>query len=155
MRRILIGLGVLLAVPVPAQTAPEAALRRTQFIADMDAEFRKMDADRDDRLTRAEIERVQKIAAEAAAEARTRQVFEKLDVDRDGQLSPAEFARTNPLANTANATPMLTLMDSNRDQRISLVEHRAAKLVNFDRLDRDKNGVVTATEMKAGGIAPR
>jgi len=28
-------------------------------------------------------------------------------------------------------------------------------LVNFDRLDADHNGIVSAAEMKAGGAAPR
>jgi hypothetical protein len=35
------------------------------------------------------------------------------------------------------------------------VEHRAATVANFDRLDADKDGIVTAAEMKAGGILPR
>jgi hypothetical protein len=48
---------------------------------------------------------------------------------------------------------MLAQEDSNRDSQISLAEHRAATLANFDRLDTDRNGVVTAAEMKAAGIA--
>ena len=36
-------------------------------------------------------------------------------------------------------------MDGNRDQQVSLVEHRTATLANFDRLDTDRNGVVTPT----------
>ena len=47
--------------------------------------------------------------------------------------------------------PMLAREDSNRDSQVSLVEHRAATLANFDRLDTDKDGMVTAAEMKAGG----
>ena len=50
---------------------------------------------------------------------------------------------------------MLSREDSNRDQQISLVEDRVATLANFDRLDADKDGVVTSAEMKAGGITPR
>ena len=50
---------------------------------------------------------------------------------------------------------MLSRMDSNRDGQVSLVEHRSATLANFDRLDTDKDGNVTAAEMKAGGITPR
>jgi hypothetical protein len=46
-------------------------------------------------------------------------------------------------------------MDSNRDGQVSATEHRAAMLVNFDRLDTDHNGTVTAAELKAGGAAAR
>jgi len=70
-------------------------------------------------------------------------------------LSATEFSKLMSAPPTADATPMLTREDGNRDQKISLVEHRAATLANFDRIDADKDGVVTAAEMKAGGIAPR
>jgi hypothetical protein len=43
-------------------------------------------------------------------------------------------------------------MDLNRDQSISLVEHRTVTLANFDRMDADKNGIVTPAEMKARGV---
>jgi hypothetical protein len=47
---------------------------------------------------------------------------------------------------------MLGREDGNRDGRISMIEHRTATLANFDRLDTDKDGIVTPAEMKAGGI---
>lgn len=136
----------------PAQQPTTPPLARAQFIADMDAEFRKMDADKNGQLTRTEIEQFQKIKAVAEAQARNRQLFAQLDADRNGQLSPAEFARMSAAPPQSNATPMLSRMDSSRDNQISLIEHRAATLANFDRLDTDKNGVVTAAEMRAGGI---
>jgi len=37
--------------------------------------------------------------------------------------------------------------DSNRDQIITLVEYRTATLVNFDRLDLDKDGILAAVEL--------
>lgn len=55
----------------------------------------------------------------------------------------------------ANAQPMLSRMDGNRDNQVSLVEHRTATQANFDRLDTDKDGNVTAAEMQAGGVKPR
>jgi len=48
---------------------------------------------------------------------------------------------------------MLTRMDSNKDKQINPVEYRAATLLNFDRLDADKDGYVSAAEMKAGGVS--
>lgn len=136
----------------PAASPP---LARAQFIVEMDGEFRKVDADKNGQLTRIEIEQFQKLQAVAQAQLRNRQLFAQLDGDRNGQLSPAEFASLVQPPPPINAQPMLTQMDSSRDQQISLIEHRAATLANFDRIDTDKDGYVTPAEMKAGGIVPR
>jgi Ca2+-binding EF-hand superfamily protein len=122
----------------------------------MDSQFRQIDTDKNGQLTRAEIEQHQQQSALAEAQARNRAQFTELDVNKNGQLSPAEFAKlTPPPATAANAGPMLAREDINRDSQISLIEHRSATLANFDRVDTDKDGVVTPAEMKAGGIAPR
>ena len=132
-----------------------APLPRSQFIADMDNEFRKMDADKNGQLTPAEIEQYQKLQAVAQAAARNRALFDQLDADKNRQLSPAEFAKLVQPPPPANPQPMLARMDRNRDNQINLIEHRTATLVNFDRIDVDKDGLVTPDEMKAGGIIPR
>lgn len=119
----------------------------------MDSQFRSIDADKNGQLTRAEIEQHQLQSAVAEAKARNRAQFAELDVNKNGQLSPAEFAKLTPPAAAANAGPMLAREDINRDSQISLIEHRSATLANFDRLDADKDGVVSAAEMKAAGIA--
>lgn len=130
-------------------------ISRTAFIAQMDAQFGKMDADKNGQLTRAEIEQVQKLAAVAEAEARNRALFAELDKDGNKQLSAAEFAKLVTDPPPANAAPMLSREDGNRDGQVSLVEHRTATLANFDRIDTDKNGIVSVAEMRAGGVAPR
>jgi Ca2+-binding EF-hand superfamily protein len=140
------------ASPKPA--GPQA-LSRTTFLSEMDSQFRLMDADKNGQLTRTEIEQFQKLAAVAEAQARNRTLFAQLDADRNGQISAAEFTKLITPPPAANAGPMLSREDSNRDQQISLVEHRIATLANFDRLDADRDGTVTPTEMKAGGITPR
>jgi len=137
-----------------ATTGPQP-IARAQFLASMDREFRKMDADRDGKLTRIEIEQFHKLQAVAEAEARNREWFVRLDTNRNGSLSAAEFAKMVTPPTAANAQPMLARMDGNRDSQVSLVEYRAATLANFDRLDSDKDGIVTPTEMSAGGITPR
>ncbi len=136
-------------------SASAEPLARSRFIADMDNEFRKMDADKNGLLTRIEIEQYQKLSAVAQAEARNRTLFVQLDADKSGQLNKAEFAKLVTAPPAANAQPMLSRMDGNRDQQISLVEHRTATLANFDRLDTDKDGIVSPAELKAGGIASR
>jgi Ca2+-binding EF-hand superfamily protein len=121
----------------------------------MDSEFRKMDADKNGQLTRTEIEQYQTQQLAAQARARNKSLFGQLDTDKNGQLSQAEFSKIATPAPAANAQPMMTRMDGNRDSQISITEHRTATLANFDRVDSDKDGVVTAAEMKSGGITPR
>ena len=43
-------------------------------------------------------------------------------------------------------------MDADKNGRVGLVEHRAGKLRSFDHIDSDKDGIVTAAEMKAAGV---
>ena len=59
----------------------------------MDGEFRKMDADKNGQLTRAEIEQFQTQQLAAQARARNKSLFGQLDKDKNGQLSQAEFAK--------------------------------------------------------------
>lgn len=140
--------------PTPVRQATAPSVPRANFIADMDTEFRKIDADKNGQLSRTEIEQFQRIQALAQAQGRNRALFAQLDADRNGSLSPAEFAKVTQAPPAPNAQPMLGRMDTNRDNLVSLVEHRAATLANFDRLDTDKDGIVTSAEMKAGGIKP-
>ncbi|MCL6741180.1 hypothetical protein LZ518_08560 [Sphingomonas sp. RB56-2] len=135
--------------PAPAVQQPIA---RAQFIREMDTEFNKIDADKNRQLSRIEIDQFQKLQAIAQAQSRNRSLFAQLDADRNGQLSQAEFAKLTPPPPTAGAQQMLTRMDSNRDNQVSQIEYRASTLVNFDRLDADKDGYVSPAEMKAGGI---
>jgi Ca2+-binding EF-hand superfamily protein len=142
-----------LALPAAVHAQKAApSIPRTQFVANMDAQFRKMDADKNGQLSRTEIEQYQKLTAVAEAQARNRALFTQLDADKDGQLSQTEFAKVTAPVAAANAAPMLARMDGNRDQSISLIEHRTATLANFDKLDTDKDSIVTPAEMKAGGI---
>jgi hypothetical protein len=155
-----IAIALALEAPAFAQAAQRQAtgpqpLPRANFIADMDAEFRKMDADKNGQLTATEIEQFQRIQLLAQARARNQRTFAQLDADRNGQLSPAEFAKLAAPGQIPGAQAMLGRMDGNRDRQVSLVEHRAGTLANFDRLDTDKNGIVTPAEMKAGGITGR
>lgn len=135
--------------------AADAPLPRARFLAGMDSEFRKMDGDKNGQLSRAEIEQFQTQQLAAQARQRNKSLFGQLDKDKNGQLSQAEFATIATPAPVANAQPMIARMDGNRDSQISISEHRTATLANFDRVDSDKDGVVTPAEMKAGGVSPR
>ena len=125
---------------------------RTAFLQTMDGEFGKMDADKNKMLSRTEIEQFQRAAAVAEAGAKARALFTQLDADRNGQLSPAEFGKLAVAPPPPNATPVLAQSDLNRDGQITLIEYRTSKLANFDRMDTDKDGIVTVVEMKAAGL---
>jgi len=154
MSRMFLALIVLgISSTASAQDPSGNPIPRARFIAEMDSQFRTIDSDKNGQLSRTEIEQHQALAAAAEAKARNRALFAQLDVNKNGQLSATEFAKLPAPAPTSNAQPMLAQEDSNRDNQISLAEHRAATLANFDRIDTDRNGVVTAAEMKAAGIA--
>ena len=118
----------------------------------MDQEFGKMDADKNGQVTRAEAEAFQRAIAVAESGKRLRAAFAELDADRNGQLSLAEFAKASSGPPQVNGQPFITQLDANKDNNVSLVEHRAGKLRRFDNIDSDKDGVVTAAEMKAAGV---
>jgi hypothetical protein len=153
-----IALGLISAqparAPAPARAVNPTAVPvpRTAFIQTMDAEFRKMDADKNNLVTGTEIEQFQRAVSYLEAQARVRTLFAQLDTDRNGQLSPTEFGKLAVAPAPPKAAPILGQADLNRDGKITLVEYRTAKLANFDRMDTDKDGIVSLAEMKAAGL---
>lgn len=155
LHRLVIALPIAAVAGAAFAQAPRpgpAPIPRASFLSIMDQEFRKMDADRNGRLAKAEIEAFQRAAAVAEAAARNRALFVQLDSDRNGQLSPAEFAKVTPPA-TVDARPLIAQHDGNRDGEVSQVEYRTVKLARFDRIDADKDGVASPAEQRAAGIA--
>ena len=133
--------------------AGPAPIPRSSFIANMDTQFKVIDADKDGVLTAAEIEKSQQATTDLRNAAKAQLLFGQLDSDKNGQLSPAEFARIPLPGIKPDAKPMIARMDLNKDGKVTLVEYRGGTLVNFDRLDADKDGIVSGAEMKASGIA--
>lgn len=141
------------AVPAkPAVVVPD--LPRADFIALMDADFKKRDLDQNGKATRAEVEEFTKRAAAAVAQDQNRELFQRLDIDKNGVITPAEFAGLIPPAKFVDVSAEMTRFDSNRDQIITLVEYRTATLANFDRLDVDKDGILSAAELSKINAPP-
>jgi Ca2+-binding EF-hand superfamily protein len=133
--------------PLPAKPAVVVPdLPRADFIALMDADFKKRDLDQNGKATRAEVEEFAKRAAAATAQQQNRDLFQRLDIDKNGVITPAEFAGLIPPAKFIDVSAEMTRFDSNRDQIITLVEYRTATLANFDRLDVDKDGILSPAE---------
>ena len=144
----------LLASAAAANPPQPASLTRAQFVAAMDAEFRKLDLDKDQVASSAEIAESQRKAQAAAAAQRLDSVFKQLDKDGDGKLSATEFRAIGTAEKpAANPAPVLARFDSNRDGKIGIVEYRAATQANFDRIDSDRDGIVSPQEIKTAGVA--
>jgi Ca2+-binding EF-hand superfamily protein len=135
-----------------AQQAGSGNVPRADYISTMDIEFRKMDGDKNGKVTRAEIEAFERGAALGQARARAQAMFVQLDTDRNGQLSAAEFGKMITGSPQVDGRPFLAKLDTNKDGAVSLIEHRAGKLSYFDQIDSDKDGIVTVAEMKAAGV---
>lgn len=144
-----------LAAPLVAQTAPPQSgeLNRADFIAQMDAEFSRFDGDRNGVIKPEEIVASQRRAAQNEALRQNAQVFASLDKNGDRMLDSQEFAAlANPDAIPVDPNPLMQQFDSDKDEVVTLVEYRIATQANFDRIDTDRNGVVSPIEMRAAGI---
>ncbi len=137
---------VLVASPLLAQ-ATVTTMPRAKFVSNSEADFARIDLNKDGQMSRVEIENFQRSAATAAATARNKAMFADLDSDKNGQISVAEFAKATP-APKVDASRVLRI-DTNKDGQISLAEHRAATLDVFTQIDANKDGTLTAAEAQA------
>ena len=145
-------LGAALPTAAIAQPAGNGNVPRSDYIATMDIEFRKMDADKNGQVTRTEVEANERGVALGQARARALAKFAELDVDKNGQISPVEFNKLISGSPVVDGRPLIGKLDTNKDSQISLIEHRAGKLSYFDQIDSDKDGIVSVAEMKAAGV---
>lgn len=112
-----------------------------------------MDSNRDGFASHAELEAHQHRHVVTTLEERARASFAAMDSDRNGQISMSEFLRaTARPAKRPDVTGMMARLDSDRDRKVTLVEYRTLTLATFDRLDADKDGVVSPAEQRAGGL---
>ena len=144
-----------LALTAPAALSAQAgsvqSVTRAKIVANAEAEFARVDTNKDGQMSRAEIEASQLALITARVDARNKALFAEVDTDKNGQISPAEFAKASP-APKPDATPILRI-DTNKDGQISLAEHRNATIETFTKLDTNKDGVITAAEVRAAAQA--
>ncbi len=156
-RPTLFAIALLAAAPVLAQATTattETTIKRAKIVANAEVEFAKVDGNKDGQMSRAEIESFQRITLTTRINTRNKAVFTALDADKNGQLSAAEFAKINGDPPKPDASEVLKI-DTNKDDQISLAEHRNATLATFDRVDSNKDGILTAAEVKAMTAAPK
>lgn len=150
------------AAPVVAQTAAQRPAAqagqgaqqqptRANLVRSLDANFKTVDTNGDGTLSSPELAAAEgKVQQRRIAALRTRYEgeFTKLDTNKDGQLSKTEFMVAAPNASSAtpNGAAIVAKLDSNKDGKVTPDEYRAPVLVNFDKADTNKDGVLSQAE---------
>ena len=148
VRFSLFTLALVAAAPLAAQAGGATSVTRAKITANAEAEFARVDVNKDGQMSRAEIETFQRAAALRIIAERNKAIFAALDADKNGQVSAAEFtklANDNPKIDVSNVLKI----DGNKDGQISLAEHRGAMLETFNQADTNKDGILTAAEAQS------
>lgn len=121
--------------------------------------FENLDADHDGSVTRDEFNQARRIQ-ELEEEVRDR-LFARLDKNSDGTITRQEIKPQKKGNETLDSSRLLRQADKNRDRIITLEEFtthpRFAKLPEkhrkdlFDRLDRNKDGMIDPNDRPKGG----
>ncbi|BAV64684.1 EF-hand domain-containing protein [Sphingobium cloacae] len=149
-----------------ADANKDGNLTKAEMTASLEARFAKMDVNKDGKLTKEDRE----LRRQQRQEAR----FAQLDTDKNGQISKAEFTAGHDRRAGAGKPDGQDgrhwggrhhrgfgkdMVDGRGqgagDGTITREQFVARGLERFDRLDANKDGTVTAEEMKAGHQAMR
>lgn len=155
-----------------ADANKDGKISKSELTAALDARFVRLDANRDGKLTKEDRELRQK--------ARLDERFAALDTDKSGQISKAEFVAGHqarfgrPDGDDRGKRGMHEgrrfghhghgkggmmrghgFGEADKDGVVSRAEFMAGPLAMFDKADTNKDGVVTADEMKAAHQAAR
>jgi Ca2+-binding EF-hand superfamily protein len=148
-----------------AQARPAAPAARTlkpivraDILRELNANYKAIDVNGDGALVQSELEAVQaRVQQNANAQFAKRRegVFRQLDTNKDGQLSQADFNAGSPPPRLRDPAPaaFMQQMDSNKDQKLSPAEFGATTLANFDRLDLNRDGIVSVEERQKARTA--
>lgn len=140
-----------------AQAAAPRALARTQFLANVAAKFRTLDANHDGVLTLDELkaaQAAQNTSIESQIATRRAQVFARLDANHDGVISKAEFEGVTPSVKGPDTSANFSRLDTNHDGKVSMDEYQTLQLARYNTLDGNHDGVVTPQELQAARRAP-
>jgi Ca2+-binding EF-hand superfamily protein len=143
----------VLNVPVPAGS-PAKTITRADFVKQAANEFAAIDVAHKGFITNADLaaavlksrqQRVAQLRSNLDAE------FTKLNTSHSGQLSKAEFMAAAPQAPTTPPDPakVIAQLDANKDGKVSLDEYRSPILAQFDKIDTNRDGTISAAESAA------
>lgn len=147
-----LGIGAAANAQAPA-AATAKPVARTDLVREITANYKEADTNNDGAITAAEIAAAQTRgyqSAEAQFVKRRGEVFGKLDTNKDGQLSAAEFNAGSPVPQRRQTDPaqLLGQLDANKDQKVTVAEFGATTLANFDRVDLNRDGIVSLDEQQ-------
>jgi hypothetical protein len=148
--------GAAVAQATDGRPGRDADVTRAQVVAQTDARFAKLDANRDGNISAAE--------RTAMRGDRVAERFKRLDLDGNGSVTQAEMQKAHEARGErgegrrggrhgggfsgAGATA-----DADNDGLISKAEFQAGALERFDRGDADRNGILTAAERRQARAA--
>ena len=139
-RYLLVGAALAALVSSDAIAQPVVAAAVT--------EFKAMDTNGDGKVTR----------EEHAAGARS--MFQKMDANRDGKVTASEMeaaqraiAGSDAAPDSLSAADKIKAVDQDGDGVLTAAEHANASRTMFDKMDANRDGVLTPEEMAAGHAA--
>lgn len=109
-----------------------------------DAQFEMMDADKDGRISPAEHQQG------------ARKMFVGMDANKDNNVTSREMDTASPAPDAQTREPALSaaekikVVDTNGDGILSAAEHAAGSVAMFDRMDANKDRLLTREELRAG-----
>jgi Ca2+-binding EF-hand superfamily protein len=164
--------GVAVAQP-PAPRGPAPEVTREQAVQRADQHFQQLDADRDGRVTAAELQaraqgrmgqRQQRMAQRQGRMAdRQGQMFDRLDTDRNGQISREEFGQRMAMRGGGEGRRGMRGQRGGmggggrmgerllgEDGVVTAEEFRTRALERFDRMDANHDGRIAPEERRGG-----
>lgn len=145
---------ILLQASAPATKAPATAASQSVTKAAVQSQvksnFDRLDANKDGVVDKAEAQKAHDANVAAVTKRRSElaaTTFAKADTDKNGSLSLKEFEAASPMPDIKST--WMDINDTNKDGKVSLSEATSRALVSFDRVDANKDGVLTAQEARA------
>lgn len=150
--------GAAFAQPMGRDANRDGNLTRAEVAAAIDARVAKLDANRDGQISPPE--------RQAQRQQRMSDRFDRLDTDKNGQISKAEWqaarekrgemrGKRGHFAGKRGGMHGQGMKGAMANQTVSVADMKAKALQWFDRIDTDKNGVVTQAERQAAKAAHR
>jgi Ca2+-binding EF-hand superfamily protein len=136
-----------------AQAPAAKSISRADYLKTVDARFARVDTNHDGSISRQEMVAQQQRDLQAARAKIAQDLqakFRQLDTNKDGQLSLQEFLAAAPqIKTTETPDQMVQQLDTNHDGKVSPDEFRAPDIAKFNRIDANRDGIVTQAEMQA------